>query len=227
MTLGRKDFSVTRTDGSADVFGLTGFFRDDDLIGHNGSFSKNQFDSGDREHIAQAVSRLRRDLLSSTDAAGPGDRAQARQDWGLNWPPFRPDIRHSSEGFGDILKHVLMSDDYQRIDHRNGAAAALAADQESPAMKKLTAFTWGYWGWGTHTNEFVDVVDAVERSRSFRPRIFVDIRRPRLPGRSFRKRARSRGIVPDIRIVMFRELPETRRPSGARLQRSTGAARGD
>src|SRR6202162_840376 len=38
MTLGRKDFSVTRTDGSADVFGLAGFFRDDDLIGHNGSF---------------------------------------------------------------------------------------------------------------------------------------------------------------------------------------------
>ena len=43
-------------------------------------------------------------------------------------------------------------------------------------MKRLTAFTWGYWGWGTHTNEFVDVVDAVERSRSFRPPIFVDIR---------------------------------------------------
>ena len=60
-----------------------------------------------------------------------------------------------------------MSDDYQRIDHRNGAAAALAADQEFPAMKKLTAFTWGYWGWGTHNDQFVDVVDAVERSRVF------------------------------------------------------------
>jgi hypothetical protein len=36
MTLGRKDFSVTRTDGSTDVFGLAGFLRDDDLIGHDG-----------------------------------------------------------------------------------------------------------------------------------------------------------------------------------------------
>jgi hypothetical protein len=40
MTLGRKDVSVTRTDGGADVFGLAGFFRDDDLIGHNGSFCR-------------------------------------------------------------------------------------------------------------------------------------------------------------------------------------------
>jgi hypothetical protein len=36
MPLGRKDFSVTRTDGSADVFGLAGFFGDDDLIDHDG-----------------------------------------------------------------------------------------------------------------------------------------------------------------------------------------------
>jgi hypothetical protein len=40
MTLGRKDFSVTRTDGDADVFRLAGFLRDDDLIGHNGSFRR-------------------------------------------------------------------------------------------------------------------------------------------------------------------------------------------
>jgi hypothetical protein len=38
MTLSRKDFSVTSTHGGADVFGLAGFLRDDDLIGHNGSF---------------------------------------------------------------------------------------------------------------------------------------------------------------------------------------------
>src|SRR6266567_3259897 len=37
MTLGRKDFSITRTDGGADVFGLAGFLRDDDLIGHDGA----------------------------------------------------------------------------------------------------------------------------------------------------------------------------------------------
>src|SRR5271169_5236907 len=37
MTLGGKYLSVTRTNGGADVLGLAVFFRDDDLIGHNGS----------------------------------------------------------------------------------------------------------------------------------------------------------------------------------------------
>jgi hypothetical protein len=38
MALGREDFSVTRTNGGAEVFGLAGFFRNDDLISGNGSF---------------------------------------------------------------------------------------------------------------------------------------------------------------------------------------------
>ena len=36
MALGRQDISVARTDGSADVFCLTGFLGDDNLIGHVG-----------------------------------------------------------------------------------------------------------------------------------------------------------------------------------------------
>jgi hypothetical protein len=55
MSLGRKDFSETRTDGGADVFGLAGFFRDDDLIGHNRLILKDRFDSGEREHIANVI----------------------------------------------------------------------------------------------------------------------------------------------------------------------------
>ena len=38
MALGRRNVSVTRAHRGADVFGLAGFLRDDDLIGHNGSF---------------------------------------------------------------------------------------------------------------------------------------------------------------------------------------------
>ena len=37
MSLGRQDVSLREPVG-ADVFGLAGFFRHDDLIGHNGSF---------------------------------------------------------------------------------------------------------------------------------------------------------------------------------------------
>lgn len=43
-------------------------------------------------------------------------------------------------------------------------------------MKKLTIFSWGFWGWGTHSERFVKVVDHVESSRGFKPPIFVDVR---------------------------------------------------
>jgi hypothetical protein len=48
MSLGRKDFSETRADGGADVFGLAGFFRDDDLIGHNRLNLKDRFAAATR-----------------------------------------------------------------------------------------------------------------------------------------------------------------------------------
>jgi hypothetical protein len=37
-------------------------------------------------------------------------------------------------------------------------------------------FTWGYWGWGGAPQEFARGVDAVEKSRGFKPPVFVDIR---------------------------------------------------
>jgi hypothetical protein len=42
--------------------------------------------------------------------------------------------------------------------------------------RTTTIFTWGYWGWGTATREFVRSVDAVEADRGFAPPHFVDIR---------------------------------------------------
>jgi hypothetical protein len=40
----------------------------------------------------------------------------------------------------------------------------------------VTLFSWGYYGWGSHTKELVEAVDAVEKERGFKPPIFVDIR---------------------------------------------------
>ena len=40
MALGWKNVSVTRTHGGADVFRLAGFFGDDNLISHDGSFRR-------------------------------------------------------------------------------------------------------------------------------------------------------------------------------------------
>ena len=39
-----------------------------------------------------------------------------------------------------------------------------------------TLFTWGYYGWGNHTPNLVEAIDAVECSRGFQPPFFVDVR---------------------------------------------------
>lgn len=40
----------------------------------------------------------------------------------------------------------------------------------------IALFSWGYYGWGNHTRQFVEAVDAVEKRRKFKPSVFVDIR---------------------------------------------------
>ena len=54
-------------------------------------------------------------------------------------------------------------------------------------MHKPTLFTWGYYGWGNHTPQLVEAVDAVETSRGFQPPLFVDIR--------IRRNVRAEGFV--------------------------------
>ena len=39
-----------------------------------------------------------------------------------------------------------------------------------------TIFSWGYYGWGNHTPDLIEAVDAVEKDRGFNPPVFVDIR---------------------------------------------------
>jgi hypothetical protein len=66
MTLGRKNCSVTRTDGGADVFRLAGFLRDDNLISHNGSFGRIDSTAASLEHIVNMVSSQARLLTASS-----------------------------------------------------------------------------------------------------------------------------------------------------------------
>jgi hypothetical protein len=81
-------------------------------------------------------------------------------------------------------------------------------------MKEITTFTWGYWGWGTHTKEFVRVADTIERNRSFRAPIFVDIRlsrKVRAPG--FREEA-FKTVLGSRRYRWLRKLGNARIASG-------------
>jgi hypothetical protein len=48
--------------------------------------------------------------------------------------------------------------------------------ESNGTMSRITIFSFGYYGWGNATDELVNSVDAVERSRGFKPPIFVDTR---------------------------------------------------
>ncbi len=48
--------------------------------------------------------------------------------------------------------------------------------EDPNSMNRVTIFSWGYCGWGNATEQLVKAVDAVERSRGFKPPQFVDIR---------------------------------------------------
>ena len=56
MAFGRENISVARTNGSADVFCLAGFLRDDNLICHVRLFWGNRFGGARLEHKGNAAS---------------------------------------------------------------------------------------------------------------------------------------------------------------------------
>lgn len=46
----------------------------------------------------------------------------------------------------------------------------------SRSLAAITAFSWGYYGWGSAADKFVQLIDRVEASRGFKPPLFADIR---------------------------------------------------
>src|ERR1700712_2475078 len=64
----------------------------------------------------------------------------------------------------------------------------------------LVAFSWGYEGWGNHTEALVEIVDAIEASRGYAPPLFVDIRlRRAVRAVGFRDRAFEQRLGPRYR----------------------------
>ena len=57
-------------------------------------------------------------------------------------------------------------------------------------MTPVALLSWGYYGWGNRTRQFVHAVDAVVEYRGFVPPVFVDIRIPR-SGRAYRAGVRT------------------------------------
>ncbi|MGE0386217.1 MAG: hypothetical protein AB7Q97_15935 [Gammaproteobacteria bacterium] len=73
------------------------------------------------------------------------------------------------------------------------------------ARSPITAFQWGYWGWGNATAQFVEAVDAAEASRGYQPPFFVDIRISRtVRATGFREQAFERLLGGDRYLHMPR-----------------------
>jgi hypothetical protein len=91
-------------------------------------------------------------------------------------------------------------------------------------MKRVTAFTWGYWGWGHAAPEFVRAADALERKRGFKPPVFADVRLSRsVRAPAFRDRAFEQAMGPK-RYVWIPKLGNKRfRTGGLELQDEAGA----
>lgn len=69
--------------------------------------------------------------------------------------------------------------------------------------KSLNLFSWGYWGWGSTTKQFVESADLAEKARGFNPPLFVDVRLDRsvrAPG--FREGAFQRTMGDDRYVWM-------------------------
>lgn len=87
-------------------------------------------------------------------------------------------------------------------------------------MQTLKAFTWGYYGWGSASKDFVRAVDAHERARGFLPPLFIDIRFHRsVKAANFRDRTFER-IVGSERYLWEKRLgnKQIREKTGARLK---------
>lgn len=71
------------------------------------------------------------------------------------------------------------------------------------SSESLLLFTWGYWGWGSTTKQFVESVDVVEKSRGFEPPVFVDVRfRRSVRAAGFREAAFQQVTGPDRYVWM-------------------------
>jgi hypothetical protein len=67
------------------------------------------------------------------------------------------------------------SDNLSQLSTKQPALASLSEPETKP-KRKLTIFSWGYWGWGSSAAQFVKAADAVEAARGYEPPLFVDVR---------------------------------------------------
>jgi hypothetical protein len=87
-------------------------------------------------------------------------------------------------------------------------------------LQTLKAFTWGYYGWGSASKDFVRAVDAHEAARGFLPPLFIDIRFHRsVKAANFQDRTFER-IVGSERYLWEKRLgnKQIREKTGPRLQ---------
>jgi hypothetical protein len=87
-------------------------------------------------------------------------------------------------------------------------------------LQTIKAFTWGYYGWGSASKDFIRAVDAHEKTRGFQPPLFIDIRFHRsVKAANFQDRTFERIVGPE-RYLWEKRLGNKQigEKTGARLQ---------
>ena len=111
------------------------------------------------------------------------------------------------------LEHAARQNSERRPAHktvRKQGDRLRNAQTTTMKRSKITLFTFGYWGWGNHTEELLATIDERERKAGCSPPVFVDIR--------FNRAVRAKGFNGDN----FKEIVGEKR---YRHMRSLGNAR--
>ena len=104
--------------------------------------------------------------------------------------PHSGDVRWTFEQTGESLttRRKVCADKKESLlalAAREGVQVAHCADclrgspagkADKPSIRALTAFSWGYWGWGNAVPRFLEAATASEAARGFGPPAFADIR---------------------------------------------------
>jgi len=103
---------------------------DDETVGGQRNISKQE-----RSFLSMCATAFRNDLLSDNNPKGP--------------PVLQKQIRSAGGKKNWIAKNLVRLRIFCNFLQQK-KIRVIGSAYERLAMKQLTAFTWGYWGWGTH-----------------------------------------------------------------------------
>ena len=129
------------------------------------------------DHEASAAAGDKRDAAADAGAAAAGDESSSEAGAGkfdrFIWQPG--DLAEVKDSH-PARSQSLGNENVPRRQKQRGSTLNKRKGSTSTAGKPITVFSFGYWGWGTHTRELIKLVDATEKAAGYEPPLWVDVR---------------------------------------------------